>query len=214
MEIISLFEKREELRRVLQSKHFANAPKKTRFLEFVAEQALLGNAEKLNEYLIGVEVYARGSDFKPQDDPIVRVQAHDIRRALRKYYEEEGKSSSLRIDLPPGHSSPIFGKAALGEETKPGVHPVRAPAMPRMRTRWHVVLVVGLATACVILSFLLLIQERSRNKPPVQPSLPTLPEGLEWFWKPFLPPADPPVIVIPNHPLLRAAHDGDRKSVV
>jgi hypothetical protein len=36
-----------------------------------------------------------------------------------------------------------------------------------------------------------------------------LPEGLEWFWKPFLPPADPPVIVIPNHPLLRAAHDGD-----
>ena len=208
MEIISLFEKREDLRRVLQSKHFANAPKKTRFLEFVAEQALLGNAEKLNEYLIGVEVYGRGPDFNPQEDPIVRVQAHDIRRALRRYYEEEGKSSSLRIDLPPGHYIPIFDKAALGEEAKPGVHPAPAAAMARMRTRWHVVLVVGLATACVILSFLL-IQERSRNKPPVQPSLPTLPEGLEWFWKPFLPPADPPVIVIPNHPLLRAAHDGD-----
>lgn len=38
---------------------------------------------------------------------------------------------------------------------------------------------------------------------------PSLPEGLEWFWRPFLPPADAPLITIPNHPLLRAAHDGD-----
>jgi hypothetical protein len=36
-----------------------------------------------------------------------------------------------------------------------------------------------------------------------------LPDGLDWFWRPFLPPAGPPLIVIPNHPLLRAAHDGD-----
>ncbi len=53
---ISLFEKREELRRILESKHFASSPKKSRFLEFVSEQAFLGNGEKLNEYLIGVEV--------------------------------------------------------------------------------------------------------------------------------------------------------------
>src|SRR5260370_39893402 len=102
MENISVYEKRDELRRVLQSKHFANAPKKSRFLEFAAEQTLLGNAEKLNEYLIGVEVYGRGADFSPQQDPIVRVQAHEIRRALRKYYEEEGQSNSLRMDFPPG----------------------------------------------------------------------------------------------------------------
>lgn len=208
MEIISLFEKREELRRVLQSKHFANAPKKSRFLEFVAEQTLLGNAEKLNEYLIGVEVYGRGSDFNPQQDPIVRVQAHEIRRALRKYYEEEGKSSSLRIDLPPGHYIPIFAKAAPGDEAILGAHPAPAAAMPPTSARWPVALIAALATACVILS-LLLIQERSRNKQMAQRTPPTLPEGLEWFWKPFLPPAEPPVIVIPNHPLLRAAHAGD-----
>jgi len=50
---ISLFEKREELRRILESKNFASAPKKTRFLEFVSEQTFLGNGDKLNEYLIG-----------------------------------------------------------------------------------------------------------------------------------------------------------------
>src|SRR5262249_30618933 len=36
-----------------------------------------------------------------------------------------------------------------------------------------------------------------------------LPEELDWFWHPFLPPAEAPIIAIPNHPLLRAAHDGD-----
>lgn len=170
VENISVFEKREELRRVLQSKHFANAPKKSRFLEFVTEQTLLGSAQKLNEYLIGVEVYGRGTDFDPQQDPIVRVQAHEIRRALRKYYGEEGKSSSLRIDLPAGHYIPVFDKAAFGQEAESGVDPSPAAAMPRMRTRWHVVPVVGLATACVILSFLL-IQERAQNKPPVPSSI-------------------------------------------
>ena len=63
---ISLFEKREELRRVLESRSFARAPKKTRFMEFVSEQTFLGSGESLNEYLIGVEVYGRGSNFNAQ----------------------------------------------------------------------------------------------------------------------------------------------------
>jgi len=105
---ISLFEKREELRRILESKHFASSPKKSKFLEFVSEQSFLGNGEKLNEYLIGVEVYDRGPEFNSQKDPIVRVQAHEIRRLLKKYYEEEGKDSLMRLDLPPGAYVPVF----------------------------------------------------------------------------------------------------------
>jgi len=76
------------------------SPKKTRFLEFVSEQAFLGNGDNLNEYLIGVEVYGRGSGFNAQEDPIVRVQAHEIRRSLKQYYEEDGKDSLIRINLP------------------------------------------------------------------------------------------------------------------
>src|SRR5215469_15199417 len=105
---LSLFERRDELRRILDSKYFANSPKKSRFLEFVSEQTFLGNEDKLNEYLIGVEVYERGVDFDPQTDPIVRVQAYEIRRVLKKYYEEEGKDSPIRLDLPAGHYIPVF----------------------------------------------------------------------------------------------------------
>ena len=209
-ESISLFEKREELRRVLQSEHFAKAPKKRRFLEFVTEQTLLGNGEKLNEFLIGMEVYGRGSDFNPQENPIVRVQAHEIRRVLRQYYEEEGKTSWLRIELPLGHYVPVFSRGAAEEEATLDPQGTREGLAPRKSDKLYRFLILGLAVACAILATLL-VRERSRTEraSEAQHTLLRLPEELEWFWKPFLPPADPPIIVIPNHPLLRAAHDGD-----
>jgi len=210
IDVISLFEKRDELRRVLHSQYFGNAPKKTRFLEFVAEQTLLGNADKLNEYMLGVEVYGRGPDFDPQQDPIVRVQAHEIRRVLRKYYEEEGRTNPWRIDLPPGHYIPVFSKAELEEQTTPAAEGSRTAETLRRRELLHYVLIFGLAATCAILAFLLLRERMQTGRvAQAQQSLPRLPEELEWFWQPFLPPADPPIIVIPNHPLLRAAHDGD-----
>jgi hypothetical protein len=203
---ISLFERREELHRILESKHFASAPKKTRFLEFVSEQTFLGNGNKLNEYLIGVEVYDRGPEFNPQKDPIVRVQAHEIRRWLRKYYEEEGKNSLIRVDLPSGHYVPIF-RRSTAEEAKPATG-VGATGQGRGNPL-HTGLTLTLAGTCLVLAFLLVSHGwRAKATQPGQAAT-ALPEGLLWFWRPFLPPAEPPLIVVPNHPLLRAAHDGD-----
>jgi hypothetical protein len=211
MGTVSLFEKREELHRVLQSKYFANSPKKSRFLEFVAEQSFLGNGDKLNEYLIGVEVYQRGSDFNPQNDPIVRVQAHDIRRALRTYYDAEGQNDSLRIELPVGRYVPSFIKVAPDEQpTEPVISPSR---QQQQRAPVAKILIVGLSALCILLATLL-VQEWSRNKGLPQHPYTALAENLAWFWQPFLPPEQPPIIVIPNHPLLRAAHGGDSAQTV
>ena len=206
---ISLFEKREELHRLLQSKYFANSPKKSRFLEFVAEQTFLGNGEKLNEYLIGVEVYERGPDFDPQSDPIVRVQAHDIRRALKHYYESDGRDDSLRVELPAGAYLPAFIKVAPGEPTP------EQPAVQKPRKRFSVsaILIAGLSALCILFG-VLLVREWTRNKELAQYSPSALPENLQWFWKPFLPPEESLIIVIPNHPLLRATHQGDSPQTV
>ncbi len=207
---ISLFEKREELRRILESKYFSNSPKKTRFLEFVSEQAFLGNGDKLNEYLVGVEVYERGVDFNPQRDPIVRVQAHEIRRLLKKYYEEDGKGSPIHMDLPSGHYVPIFGRNPQ-QDAVPEALPTPAVA-PEKRKSNRVLLAATLilGVLCVVLASLLVASNwanRRSAQSRVQPS--ALPDSLDWFWHPFLPPAEAPLITIPNHPLLRAAHDGD-----
>ncbi len=206
---ISLFEKREELRRVLESKYFATSPKKSRFLEFVSEQAFLGNGDKLNEYLIGVEVYDRGSEFNSQKDPIVRVQAHEIRRLLKKYYEEDGKDSLLRVNLPSGAYVPVFGRCAAGTDIEFPIEPVAIPGFDRRRSNLHLAITLILAAACLVLAFLVVAHGWRSANPQFVPTATALPEALEWFWEPFLPPAEPPLIVIPNHPLLRAAHDGD-----
>jgi hypothetical protein len=206
---ISLFEKREELRRVLESKYFANSPKKTRFLEFVCEQSFLGNGEKLNEYLIGVEVYDRGVDFNPQKDPIVRVQAHEIRRLLNRYYAEDGRTCLIRLDLPSGHYVPAFGRST-SEESASDAPPPPEDVRTQAPNRLHVSVTLILGALCIVLASLLIVNFWKGGQiaqPRAQAA--NLPDGIEWFWRPFLPPAEAPLITIPNHPLLRAAHDGD-----
>jgi hypothetical protein len=200
---ITLFEKREEIRRVLDAKLFANSPKKTRFLEFVTEQTLAGNGEKLNEYLIGVEVYQRGVDFNPQRDPIVRVQAYEIRRLLKKYYEDGGKGNQVRMDLPAGHYVPIFTRTAEQEPSAEDV-PESGETKETNRLPWMITAILGIA--CVVLAGVLVFSSVGRRP---QAQVLALPEDLAWFWHPFLAAHNPPLITIPNHPLLRAAHDGD-----
>ena len=204
---ISLFEKREELRRILQSKYFAGSPRKSRFLEFVAEQTFIGNGDKLNEYLIGVEVYNRGPAFDSQKDPIVRVQAHEIRRILKIYYEDDGKDSLIRLDLPPGAYIPVFSRAEA-EAPRVPTRQVGIPAQPGS-SLVQLKITLGLGLLCLFLGSLAVWRAWPANKRGAASSTPTLPAELAWFWHPFLPPADAPIIAIPNHPLLRAAHEGD-----
>ena len=212
--LIPLFEKRGELRRILGNKLFSNSPKKTRFLEFVCEQTFVGNGDKLNEYQIGVEVYERGVDFNPQKDPIVRVQAYEIRRLLKRYYEQEGNTSPIRMELPAGHYIPVFTRNNSEHEAAPEESTAFLTASERQRTGrlpWTLTAVFGLL--CVVLAGLLSLSWSRRS---VQPAARTasLPESLQWFWQPFLGSAEGPLITIPNHPLLRAAHDGDSPQTI
>lgn len=211
--LIPLFEKREELGRILGSRFFSNSPKKTRFLEFVCEQTFVGNGEKLNEYQIGVEVYERGVDFNPQRDPIVRVQAHEIRRLLKKFYEEDGKASSIRMDLPSGHYVPIFTRTAEQEPESEDSRnsPVIQERPGFSRLPWTLTAVFGIIS--IVLAGLLALNWGARNGQS-RSAAASLPESLQWFWQPFLSTPEGPLITIPNHPLLRAAHDGDSEQTL
>ncbi len=214
----STYEKREELRRVVQSKLFAGSPKKTRFLEFIADQTFQGNSEKLNEYLIGTEVYGRGTDFDQQKDPIVRVQAHEIRRLLKRYYEEEGSASLLRMELPAGHYVPVFTRIEPENGSEPAAAAPAAAETSPVSPRANRILIAAIvipAALCVALSVQLVRRGASAVAPmQAQHAAATLPATLDWFWHPFLPPAAAPLIVIPNHPILRAAHGGDSQQTL
>ena len=100
---------REQIARILASRHFAKAERLKRFLHFVSEETLRGLAAEVKETVIGVEVFDRPpATYDPRVDPIVRVQAGRVRAKLDAYYAEEGAGDGVLVELPRGQYVPRF----------------------------------------------------------------------------------------------------------
>ena len=99
---------RAQLERILASDAFVRSKGLCRFLQFAVEQKLRNQSVRLKEYLIGVAVFDRGEAFNPGADPIVRVQARRLRAKLNLFYEKEGRTDLVQIDLPLGGYVPVF----------------------------------------------------------------------------------------------------------
>ena len=93
---------RSELERVLSSRSFAQTERHRRFLQFIVEQTLTGNSDRLKGFSIALDVFDRPDDFDPQSDPLVRVEAGRLRKRLVEYYAEEGVEDPVRIRIPRG----------------------------------------------------------------------------------------------------------------
>lgn len=99
---------REELKEVLQSKSFARAPMMAHLLSYLCERLFAGEASRIKEYSIGLEVFDRGSSFDQDSDSIVRVEANRLRKRLAEYYAGEGATHRLQITIPLGQYVPEF----------------------------------------------------------------------------------------------------------
>ena len=87
---------------ILGSAIFAHSDRQSRFLRYVVQATLTGDADRLNQRIIGVEVFDRPDSFDPVVDSIVRVEAARLRCKLREYYDEFGKNDRVFIELPKG----------------------------------------------------------------------------------------------------------------
>lgn len=101
-------EVRVALHRIITSDDFLSSPQLTAFLSFVVEAVLQGKADRIKGYTIGVEVLKRNTTFNPQIDPIVRVEATRLRRAMARYYAGPGAEDPIRIELVRGSYVPAF----------------------------------------------------------------------------------------------------------
>jgi len=99
---------RVQLERILQGSEFRASDKQRKFLSFVVEETLEGRSSQLKGYTIAVAVYGRTQSFDPQVDPIVRVEAGRLRRAMEHYYLTAGKNDPVRIKITKGGYVPAF----------------------------------------------------------------------------------------------------------
>jgi len=99
---------RVQLERILQSAGFRASDKQRKFLNFIVEETLEDRASQLKGYTIALAVYGRTESFDPQVDPIVRVEAGRLRRALEHYYLTAGKNDPVHIKISKGGYVPTF----------------------------------------------------------------------------------------------------------
>ncbi len=99
---------RQELAKILTSPQFVNSPILQNFLRFIVEKTLAGESIGIKGYSVATEVLGREADFDPNLDPAVRIMAGRLRRALAQYYQEQGKSDAVLIDVPRGAYVPGF----------------------------------------------------------------------------------------------------------
>jgi hypothetical protein len=201
-------EKREavlqELDRILASTFFRSAARSKQFLEYVVQHQLQGHPELLKERTIGTEVFLRPVGYATGDDPVVRVQAGEVRRRLEQYYQAHPNGSPVRIELPVGSYSPAFHWASA--ETPAETHTLASQhsepdeAETHIKPRRYKPWIVAALCALLLLGvgFALFTLQRSVQKKTV----------MEQFWAPVFSTQQPvliclakPVVYMPTQEL-------------
>lgn len=139
---LSADEKRELAARIAASRQFAKAPQLKDFLIFIVERALREDPAPIHEMEIGRRVLRRHqSDFDPNTDNIVRVQARHLRKKLEEYFNTDGKDEPVLLKVPTGSYVPRFEPRISSPDAPAGTR--RAPALSRRK---------GVAIAAVLLA--------------------------------------------------------------
>ena len=132
---------RATLERLLVTQHFSAASRRGQLLRYLVEHTLKGDADKINEYAIGLDVFQRPASFDPRIESLVRTEFSRLRQRLRDYYAEDGRRDSIVIEFPPRSyvASFTFRDASKLREITAFPEPASGPrAVPRTahRSRW------------------------------------------------------------------------------
>lgn len=139
-------EVRVQLRKVLGSQAFESHERRRAFLRYVVEEALAGRATRLKGVGIAMAVFGRDETFDQKTDPIVRLEAHRLRRDLDSYYATTGRNDPIRISIPKGSYVPRFAWQEKAGARETGPQPTRAAgsAARQPARRWSLPLGAGL----------------------------------------------------------------------
>ena len=174
-----------------------------RLLRYLAQKEIESPGAHVKEYQIATEVYGRPSDFNPQVDSTIRVQAARLRSKVNDYYSSHGTNDSVLVELPRGSYSlqfrhrPTVGSSVAQAGTNGDIKAVEAP-LSRDR-KWIVtVSLMGLLIALSLLALGVLLRDRrpveANSAADSDPSF----RAYRVFWSPFLKSAAEPLVIYSN----------------
>jgi TolB-like protein len=111
---VSAEEARAACKKILASAQFTHAPRMSRLLQFLVENAIVGDTRNTSEYAIGIAVFDRdASTYYTTEDPSVRVQVGRLREKLKNYYASV--ACAIQIFIPLGSYMPTFERVIKAE---------------------------------------------------------------------------------------------------
>jgi hypothetical protein len=165
---------RAQVDRLVQSKTFETSEVHRRLLQYLAEKALNGEADRLKEYTIGIEAFGKPSSYDPRHDTIVRLQTGRLRQKLATYYQTEANGDDIVVSLPKGAFKLSF-------EAVPVKAPTEQPEeTPRLR-RQSRLLAIALAVVTLWAATGTILLLRNQRAPTGNWT-----PDLEALWAPFL----------------------------
>jgi len=110
--------------RIVASPQLKRAARLREFLLYVGQRSLKDGLEQIHEQEIGFKVFGRAADYDTSLDNIVRVNASELRKRIEDYFESDGASESLVLEIPRGSYKPIFRERSVGPAIQLPIEPV------------------------------------------------------------------------------------------
>ncbi len=189
-----------QVERVAASHALRESESLRKLLNYLTRHALNHPGEPVKEYQIATEVLGRQSDFDPQLNSMVRVQAGRLRTKLTEYYSDEGSDDPILVDFPKGTYALHFRERKLAAPKSPDVDvqghaSASLPSNPkRLWNPLALSLLVALIGCVSALGYVL----TSRSSGPLAASVEKVPEAVQIFWQGFLTGPEEPWVIFSN----------------
>jgi hypothetical protein len=122
-------EVRHHFHQIVTSRAFNRSRRSCEFLQYLVDKTLAGEHDELKERVIGVQLFGRDPSYDTGEDAIVRVTATDVRRRLKRFYDDA--ETSIRLDLFPGSYVIALNEQTVAPETVASIaEESPAPASP------------------------------------------------------------------------------------
>jgi hypothetical protein len=97
---------------------------------YLSDQVLDQAVDEIHEQEVGQAVFGRPCDYDTLADNTVRVHASTLRKRVKQYFENEGSSEPLIIEIPRGNYAPVFLERPVEVKPVPVPEPAPEPATP------------------------------------------------------------------------------------
>lgn len=169
-----------------------------KLLKYLGEHAIRHPGAPLKEYQIATEVFGRPSDFDPQLDSLVRVQAGRLRAKLSEYYASEGSDDPILVEMPKGTYTLIFHQVTPATKTPLGPRETQPSLVTNQgqKRAWSI-RILGLLLAVAIIVIVGLLFSKTRPTASANADQQAAP-ALQVFWHQFANAPEEPWIIFSN----------------